>query len=211
MSEAVPLSAELERAHRRLREKGLLRGGDDAISVLLPGTGTMLYRSLSDESARAVAFSGASGPAALHAQVYRLRPDAGAVATASTASSAALAARGGRVPIVFDEQARHIGEAWPSTSASELTSALAGGANAGAVDGRWLVLGVTPSRMIFNVELFEKSAQAYLLARGDEPGRKTHRVPWWVCWIAGRRLRRDQERAARCHREGRASPELIAY
>lgn len=211
MPDAAPLSAELERAHRRLSGKGLLSAGDDAVSVLLPGTGTMLYRSLGDERARELAFTSASGPAALHAQVYRLRPDAGAVATASTPSSATLAQRGGRVPIVFDEQARHIGEAWPSTRASELTSALAGGANAGAVDGRWLVLGVTPSRMIFNVELFEKSAHAFLLARGDGPGRKTHRVPWWVCWIAGRRLRRDQARAARCHREGRPSPELIAY
>ena len=202
-------AASLDRAHRRLSDKGLLGSSDDAVSALLPGTGKMLFRARDDEAFREVMIAEAPGAAALHAEVYCLRPDAGAVATASTKSSAALAAPGSHVPIVFDEQARHIGDAWRSTGASGLVTALAGGANAGVVDGRWLVLGVTPSRMIFNVELFEKSSHAYLLARGQ--GRKTYRVPWWVCLIAGRRLRRDQQNAARHHAEGKASPELIAY
>jgi hypothetical protein len=73
------------------------------------------------------------------------------------------------------------------------------------------VLGVTPNRMVFNAELFEKSAHAYLLARGEGTGRHTHLVPWWVRLIAGRRLRRDQQNAARCHRAGNEAPELVAY
>jgi ribulose-5-phosphate 4-epimerase/fuculose-1-phosphate aldolase len=202
---------QLERAQRRLSEKGLLGAPDDLVSVLLPGTGRLLLRQRDDLAARELPFSEASGAAALHAEVYRLRPDAGAIASVSTQSSAALAAPGSHVPIVFDEQARHIGDAWPSTRASRLASALVGGANAGAIDGRWLVIGVTPSRMIFNVELFEKSARAYLLARGGRLERATYRVPWWVCWIAGRRLRRDQQNAARHHAAGRPSPELTAY
>jgi hypothetical protein len=205
------LQLQLQRAHRRLLEKRLLSNDDDAVSVLVPGRGRMLYRSRRDAAPRELPLAGLSEAAALHAQVYRLRGDAGALASLSTATSSALAASGVHVPIVFDEQARHIGNAWPNSAAAELDRALQGGANAGVVEGRLLVIGVTPSRMIFNAELFEKSAHAYLLARGDAPGRKTHLIPWWVRLIAGRRLRRDQANAARCHAQGREAPELTAY
>jgi hypothetical protein len=205
------LRAQLERAHRRLLEKGLLNADDDAVSVLLPGTGRMLYRTRQEAAPRELALTESSEAAALHAQVYRLRGDAGALASVSTATSAALAASGVHVPIVFDEQARHIGDAWSNTSSTELDRALRGGANAGVVEARLLVIGVTASRMIFNAELFEKSARAYLLARGAAPVRQTHLVPWWVRLIAGRRLRRDQAYAARCHAQGREAPELTAY
>jgi hypothetical protein len=205
------LRAQLERAHRRLSEKQLLNADDDAVSVLLPGHERMLFRARSDAALRELPLTGLSQAAALHGLVYRVRRDAGALASISTPTSAALAQSGVHVPIVFDEQARHIGEAWPSTGAKHLTRALAGGSNAGLVDGRLLLLGVTPSRMVFNAELFEKCAHAYLLARGDAPGRKTHLVPWWVRLIAGRRLRRDQAKAARCHAAGHEAPELVAY
>jgi hypothetical protein len=208
---SASLSPQLDRAHRRLSEKRLLNADDDAVSVLVPGGGRMLYRAKSDAAPRELPLTGLSGTPALHGQVYRLRPDAGALASISTASSAGLARGGVRVPIVFDEQARHIGEAWRSAGATELSAALASGANAGLVSGRLLLIGVTPSRMIFNAELFEKCAHAYLLARGGAPGRKTHLVPWWVRLIAGRRLRRDQANAARHHAAGREAPELVAY
>jgi hypothetical protein len=208
---SASLPPQLERAHRRLIEKRLLNAADDAVSVLLPGRARMLYRARDEPALRDLPLSGLSGTEALHGQVYGLRQDAGALASISTSTSAALARSGVRVPIVFDEQARHIGETWPNTDAAHLGRVLAGGANAGPVDGKLLLIGVTPSRMIFNAELFEKCAHAYLLARGDAPGRKTHLVPWWVCLIAGRRLRRDQRNAALCHAAGREAPELVAY
>jgi hypothetical protein len=208
---AASFEPELERAHRRLSEKRLLNAADDAVSVLVPGGQCMLFRARDDAALRELPLTGLSGTAALHGQVYGLRPDAGALASISTATSAALAASNVRVPIVFDEQARHIGEAWRSAEVTRLADAVAGGANAGLVGAKLLLIGVTPSRMIFNAELFEKCAHAYLLARGDAPGRKTHLVPWWVCLIAGRRLRRDQANAARCHAAGRKAPELVAY
>jgi hypothetical protein len=208
---AASLSPQLERAHHRLSEKRLLNAANDAVSVLMPGSERMLFRGQGDAAARELPLSGLTGTAGLHGQVYRLRADAGALASISTATSAALAGSGVRVPIVFDEQARHIGEAWRNAPPTELAAALASGANAGLVSGQLLLIGVTPSRMIFNAELFEKCAHAYLLARGAAPGRKTHLVPWWVCLIAGRRLRRDQANAARCHAAGRAAPELVAY
>src|SRR5688572_28117373 len=107
--------AALTRAHRRLLEKHLLQAEDDAVSVLLPGAAAMLYRSRNDPSARELPFTGLHGVPALHGRAYELRPDAGALASLSTATSAALARNGVHVPIVFDEQARHVGETWPAS------------------------------------------------------------------------------------------------
>lgn len=208
---ASALSAHLERAHRRLVEKGLLVAEDDAVSVLIPGTRSMLYRARRDASGRELSFAGLDGAPALHGSTYAFRPDAGALASLSTATSAALARHATPVPIVFDEQARHIGDSWGNAGSAQLREALATGGNAGLVDGRLLIVGVTPNRMIFNAELFEKCARAYLLARGAAPGREVHHVPFWVRWIAKRRLSRDCARAAECHAAGREAPELSAY
>lgn len=202
---------QLERVRRRLLDKHLLTAADDAVSALLPGTGRMLLWRKTDQNPRELPLAEQSGIAALHGHAYRLRGDIGAIASASTATSAELWRRYVRVPIVFDEQARHIGEAWTGVPAGQLPAALAGGANAGVVDARFLVLGVTPNRMVFNTELFEKSAHAYLLARGESPERRTYLVPWWVRLIAGRRLRRDQQNAARRHAAGNEAEELVAY
>ena len=52
MAEAAAFSSglapQVERAHRRLTEKELLRASDDAVSVLLPGRGAMLFWAGSD-------------------------------------------------------------------------------------------------------------------------------------------------------------------
>jgi hypothetical protein len=202
---------DLERAHRRLQDKHLLRADADAVSVLLPGLGRMLYRAKSDAAPRELPLRSEDDAASLHGQVYAARPDAGALATLTTAAARALATSRLQVPIVFDEQARHIGETWRGDGLGDLVGALGAGANAGLLGERLLIIGVTPNRMIFNAELFEKCAQAYLLARGDAPGRRTYLVPWWVRLIAGRRLRRDQRAAARQHAAGNPAPELTAY
>jgi hypothetical protein len=126
---------QLERVRRRLLDKRLLKAEDDAVSALLPGRGRMLFWGKNDERAREIPLAGEAGCAALHGQVYRLRPDIGAVASVSTVTSSELWRRYLRVPIVFDEQARHIGEAWAGVPATQLATVLAGGANAGVVDG----------------------------------------------------------------------------
>lgn len=205
------LDAQLERVQQRLVDKRLLQAADDAVSVLIPGTARMLFRARDDPRSEELPLSGMGGVAGLHGRAYELRPDAGAMASASTATSAALSRSAAPVPVVFDEQARHLGATPPGTDACGLAQALASGGNAAVVDGRLLILGVTPNRMLFNAELFEKCARAYLLARGEPPVRKVHLVPFWVRWIAGRRLARDQANAARCHAAGREAPELTAY
>ena len=58
-----------------------------------------------------------------------------------------------------------------------------------------LCFGATPDRIVFNAELFEKCARAWIMARSC--GGRIRTIPWWVCRIAGRRLAKDRKRAAR--------------
>lgn len=200
---------ELLQAGARMRAKGFLNDAGDSLSLLLPGTGRMLLL-LAGEAPREVELSrAASGLAAVHAEVYRLRGDAGAVATLSPRWSLQLSDLGEAMPSVFDEQARHIGRSWAPAVAGQLPSVLAAGGNAGLVDGHLLAIGVTRNRMLFNAELFEKCAMAYVLARLG--GGKVKQVPWWVRLIAGRRLAKDQANAAASHAFGQQAAELGAY
>ena len=101
-----------------------------------------------------------------------------------------------------------VATAHPAATVAGLET-LAGGGNAGPLEGRLLALGVTRNRMLFNAELFEKCAMAYVLARLG--GGAVKKVPWWVRLIAGRRLRQDQARAASSHAAGEQAQELGAY
>ena len=198
----------LLQAAERLTAKGFLHQGD-ALSVRLPGTSRLLFLSLG-EAPREIELTDAEpGVCAVHAQVYQLRGDAGAVATLSPRWSLQLDALGEAMPSVFDEQARHIGRSWAPSSAAQLSGALEAGGNAGLVDGRLLAIGVTRNRMLFNAELFEKCAMAYVLARLG--GGRVKHVPWWVRLIAGRRLTKDQANAAASHAAGEHAAELGAY
>ncbi|MBC9252368.1 hypothetical protein A9179_19015 [Pseudomonas alcaligenes] len=200
---------ELLQAGTRLATKGFLHGAADGLSLLLPGSGCMLLLG-HDQAPREVALDQPDSLlAALHAQVYQLRHDAGAVASLSPRWSLLLGELNEAMPTVFDEQARHIGRSWAPASSRQLPAVLAGGGNAGLVDGHLLSIGVTRNRMLFNAELFEKCAMAYVLAR--QGGGKVSRVPWWVRLIAGRRLLQDEARAAASHAAGEHAAELGAY
>lgn len=202
------MHAELLSAAERLAAKGLFNDGD-SLSLLLPGSGRLLLL-IQGETPREVELNDAGdGTAVLHAQLYRLRGDVGAAALLSPRWSLQLAALNEAMPSVFDEQARHIGPSWAPTSAAQLPALLAAGGNAGPLDNRLLALGVTRNRMLFNAELFEKCAMAYVLARLG--GGAVKKVPWWVRLIAGRRLRQDQAHAAASHAAGQQAAELGAY
>jgi ribulose-5-phosphate 4-epimerase/fuculose-1-phosphate aldolase len=87
---------------------------------------------------------------------------------------------------------------------------LAGGDNAFVtLDHRVLCLGMTLDRLVFNAELLEKCAKAFVLAHSS--GARLTRVPWFVRAIAGRRLRRDQRFAAQCHGLGKPPVFKSAY
>jgi ribulose-5-phosphate 4-epimerase/fuculose-1-phosphate aldolase len=200
---------ELLQAATRLAAKGLFNDGGDSLSLLLPGTGRMLLLVHGQEPQEITLDRDDEGVAGLHARLYRLRGDVGAAALLSPRWSLQLQQLGEAMPSVFDEQARHIGRSWAPATVERLPSLLAGSGNAGPLAGRLLALGVTRNRMLFNAELFEKCAMAYVLARLG--GERVMKVPWWVRLIAGRRLRQDQARAASSHAAGQQAAELGAY
>jgi hypothetical protein len=109
------------------------------------------------------------------------------------------------MPGLFDEQVRHLGGKVARLSPSTLES----GDNAFLMGDSVLCFGMTLDRLIFNAELLEKCAKAFLLAHST--GSKLTLVPWWVRLIAGRRLLRDERFAAECHAEGRVPVFKSAY
>lgn len=199
----------LIQAASRLRDKHFLNGAGDALSLLQPGSARLWLLEHGGQVREVALDNPGEGLAALHAEVYRLRGDVGAVANLSPCWSLQLGGLNEAMPSVFDEQARHIGRSWAPSTASRLPALLAAGGNAGLVDGRLLAVGVTRNRMLFNAELFEKCAMAYVLARLG--GGKVKQVPLWVNLIANRRLLKDEARAAASHAAGQAAAELGAY
>lgn len=199
----------LLQAAARLTTKGFFQQTGDALSLLLPGSGQMLLLVQGGEVQQVALSHPTDNLSRLHAEAYRLRGDVGAVATLSPLWSLQLGELGEAMPAVFDEQARHIGRSWVPGTAQQLPALLADGGNAGLVDGHLLALGVTRNRMLFNAELFEKCAMAYVLAHLG--GGRVKHVPWWVRLIAGRRLRQDQANAAASHAFGQQAAELGAY
>jgi hypothetical protein len=125
----------------------------------------------------------------------------------------ALPAAGGVLPGIFDEQLRHLGARVAQVelprNAAKVRARLAGGANAFGMGERVLCLGMTLERVVFNAELLEKCAQAYVLARAS--GLAVRRIPWLVRHIATGRLRRDERRAAASYARGEAPARVAGY
>lgn len=167
-------------AAARLTAKGLLREGD-----------SLSTRDHPDER---------------HSAFYRDRPDVGAVLVARPSWAGALGLVPRDMPGLFDEQVRHLGRKVARFSPAALKS----GDNAFLLEeGGVLCLGMTLDRLIFNAELLEKCAKAFILAHST--GAKLTLVPWWVRMIAGRRLLRDERFAAACYAEGRVPVFKSAY
>lgn len=197
----------------RLTAKGVFGTAGDTLSMRVPGLGTFLLLTAGDDEPRTVSMADpGSGEAAVHARIYGARPDVFAVAFGTSPWTSVLAPLGPTVPVLFDEQARHIGPmraATGSERSERLVAAFSGGANA-AFDGKQRAcLGSTPERIVFNTDLFEKCAKAWVIARSA--GRPVRRIPWWVRVIAARRLRRDQRRAARSLTAGSIPTGMNAY
>ncbi|WAJ39656.1 hypothetical protein OU800_10650 [Pseudomonas sp. GOM7] len=203
------MQEEIIQAASRLSGKGLLNRSGDALSLRIPGQGQMLFVEPGELPRTLELANPGNGTAALHAQAYRLRQDAGVIASLSPRWSLQLQGLGEAMPGIFDEQARHLGHCWQPTRAEHLQAALAKGGNGGLVDGRLLILGVTRNRMLFNAELFEKCAMAYVLARLG--GGQVRKLPWIVRYVAGNRLLKDEARAALSHSLGQRSAEPSGY
>lgn len=161
------------------------------------------------EVSRADDAAGSDG-ASVHAAIYRLRRDVGAVALGGAPFGEALADFGGVLPVVFDEQARHIGRMGAAAQdAAGLADALRHGGNAFMFAGVPVCLGTTCQRMVLNAELFEKCAKAWVLATAT--GGSVRPLPWWVQFIANRRLMKDETRAVLRFAQGRFPDEARGY
>lgn len=207
------LATALADARRRLSTQGLAPVPQASLSLRLPGEQAMLLLGAMDDGARRIELSGKlAGTAALHGAIYNLRSDIGAIGACGGPFGHALADVGGVLPPAFDEQARHLGRMRgpvKSIAPGELAAALGDGANVVMIQGVPVCMGTTCQRMIFNAELFEKCAKAYVLAAST--GHAVTTLPWWVCRIANGRLRKDQRRAALRFAQGALPEELRGY
>jgi ribulose-5-phosphate 4-epimerase/fuculose-1-phosphate aldolase len=183
----------------------------------MPGEQAMLLcaAEAGDSVVTRVEFAQAQGDASLHASVYLARADVGAVALGGGAFGRVLGELGGRLPQVFDEQARHLGRTaspLPTIGLDLETDArrcLATGGNVWVCERRVLILGTTSQRLVLNAELAEKCAKAYSLAMAT--GDHVHTLPWWVCHIANGRLTKDRKRAAARFAQGLLPEETVGY
>ena len=197
----------------RLRAGALFGNPGDSLSLRMPGREELVL--LTPERPDPAAFpfeTNGREAAGLHATIYRHRKDAGGILVGQTPWSAALASVGAKIPALFDEQARHIGSARapvPKGDHAGLLRALEDGANVAIYGDCRLCIGTTPNRVVFNAELFEKCAKAFVIARAG--GGRIRELPSWVRRGAIARLRRDQKRAASSYAAGRIPEGMDGY
>lgn len=207
---------------RRLAAKGLLQSSSDSFSLRIPGECRMLFvsgllnwRDICESDLRTIAFDAPDNQSKLHAAVYSARSDVGAIALSSPRGARLLAGFGGVLPTLFDEQARHIGTpskpvvCSSSVSFEKLCKTFSRQGNAAISGTQLLCIGMTCERVLFNSELFEKCAQAYVIARAS--GYRIGRIPWWVRLIANRRLIKDQRNAALSYQKGLIPENIGGY
>jgi hypothetical protein len=194
----------------RLQAKRLLATDDASLSLRIPVGDAMWFGSAFDVAPQRVLLRAASGDAEVHAAVYAARDDAGAIAVGGGEFGRCLADFGGAMPQVFDEQARHLGPMGPAAAAlRELARSLRQGGNVLLVQGRPLCIGMTATRLALNAELFEKCAEAYVLAVAG--GGRVRALPWIVRLVANGRLHKDEQRATRRFAQGLLPEETKGY
>jgi len=220
--ERTQIETQLLEGCRRLAAKGFFNTPANSFSMRIPGTTEMILASGQEdwrrmgtadlETASLLAHEGLSG---LHAAIYQARADVGAVAISSPKGVRLLAAYGGQLPPLFDEQVRHLGLSIGPLPDEEnvnrevVRKTFRRGTNAALLGERLLCLGMTCERLLFNTELFEKCAQSYVIAKAS--GNRVGFIPLWVRLIANRRLLREERRAAASYRKGQIPERTVAY
>jgi ribulose-5-phosphate 4-epimerase/fuculose-1-phosphate aldolase len=198
-------AAKLNDAATRLKAKGLLEAGD-SLSMRLAGTGKFLLLEYKDGTMQietlnllAVSVIADGRLASRHAAVYQARVDVGVVVMNRQPWALALHALGG-MPGVFDEQIRHLGRAVACLEEQGGHTQFGSGGNAFVTGHGVLCMGMTIERAVFNAELLEKCAKAFVLA--SSTGKPVGRIPWLVRWIANGRLMKDERHAAEQYANG---------
>ena len=139
---------------------------------------------------------------ALHAAVYRTRPDVNAIVHTHQVYASALALINQPIPALFDEQVRFLGRSveiipyGPSGTGllkNKIAKHVRSGHNAYIMQNHGvLCFGEDAERASHNVEILEKCSIAYLLALCTE--KKVGKIPLPVREIAFSKLRKDQKR-----------------
>ena len=219
---SLQMQSQLIDGCRRLARKGFLNSPEDSFSVRIPGSGDFLlatgledWSEVGASDIRTMPFHSADEVIGIHAATYEARGDAGAVVILSPLGARLLARHDGLLPRLFDEQARHLGRSVNSLPDKErvhrnmLKKALKRGTNALLLGKQLLCLGMTCERVLFNAELHEKCAQAYVIAK--ESGADVGCIPALVGYIANRRLLKNERDAAASYREGRLPEGISGY
>lgn len=163
---------------------------------------------------------------ALHARIFSKRMDVGGIFVSGGQFSQALSLVDKPMPAIFDEQVRQIGngittlrlknnqltrDAKKCLTNSDNAYLMSTQSSAKTIDEqvRPLILGITHERVVFNAELLEKCAKAYVLASAT--GKSVTQVPFYVRFIAHRRKLKDQAYAADCYQQGNLPTGFTAY
>lgn len=139
---------------------------------------------------------------AMHAAIFRVRPDVNAIVHTHQAYVSALTLIKAPIPALFDEQARFLGRSvdiipYAPSGTGMLKNTVAKHVknhnNAFMMQNHGaLVFGHDMERAVHNAEILEKCALAYLLAICSE--RKITRIPLAVREVAFSKLRHDQKK-----------------
>ena len=216
------LKDQLLEACNRLINKGFLNTSADSFSFRIPGRTEMLLVSGNKNryptvgaDLRVANFSATDASSVIHGCIYQEREDVGAIAISSPEGVGLLSRYGGVLPPIFDEQVRHIGSSRSRLQGEEVIDrdmvrrTFVRGANAAALGERLVCLGMTRDRVVFNTELYEKCARAYVLAKACDS--RVNHIPLWVRLIANRRLLRDEAIASASHRDGLIPEAIDSY
>ncbi len=214
------ITQKINAAAARLAERGLLQPGD-SLSQRVAGADNILLLNVEmnhtysvelvrSHEASATQFDPLSRQ---HLTVYQCRKDAGAILLNRQPWAAALRELGRGMPGVFDEQIRHLGTSVACLDQKIVTPVnsafLRNGENAFVLGSQVLCLGMTLDRAVFNAELLEKCAKAFVLA--SSTGKPPGKIPWLIRWVANGRLMKDERYAARQYAVGQVPVFKSAY
>lgn len=218
MNEAA-LTHKLHEAADRLMARGLLQPGS-SLSQRLTGLEAGQIALLKVDADRSctvrLAKLDSSAPGNLlrwHLAVYQQRNDVGAILLNHQPWAGALKELDCGMPGIFDEQIRHLGRSVKLLKNQAVTDAqcawLRGGENAFVLNQNVLCLGMTLDRTVFNAELLEKCAKAFVLATCT--GGPVGKIPWLIRYIANGRLMKDEKYSASQYALGQVPAFKSAY
>ncbi|TGL74179.1 aldose epimerase [Leptospira jelokensis] len=228
----TPDEMEIHDLWNRLESKGLFQSNAVSLSFLLPGTDSFLLMAKTEgKKAKpslgiySVNFPNTRSneslgheflPAVIrfHAELHSNRSDVGAIVKFVPPWSSKLRYLDHPLPLVFDEQCRQLGapvhQLPVGPNGNLLTSEiLRSGANGFLLGEEVIITSVTREKAIYNCELIEKCAKAYLLAIAT--GGTVRNIPWFVRFIAKQRLLKDEKKATAFYKRGERPTGFKAY